>query len=533
MQHLCALGLKRFLAFLVVNGLICACHLSAAERPNIVIILADDMGYGDAQCDNPDAKTKTPNIDALAADGMRFTDGHAGAAVCSPSRYALMTGRYCWRTRLKRGVLNAAGAMLIDDNCDTLASMLKRNGYETAVIGKWHLGLGEKGTLSDKFSNIPQGLTPGPNQRGFDYSFILTGSMDMGPYAFIRNLVPINGLDGSPEPPFSTWKIPKEDPKHWALHFGPNPISPGFDPAFDADPTRDTTFKKAPPRFANEVTAYIDQRAKANSGKPFFLYYAIPSPHAPWVPDIDTTGMSDEQIYMAYVDQVDAEVGTTMQELKKDGFAQNTLVIFSSDNGAYTEHFNQQLAGYNPNGNLRGQKSDLYEGGHREPFIAEWPGHIAKGTTSDQLICFIDFYRTFAAIVGDTKPADLEGGEDSIDLSDLFLGKPVDHPIRKYLVNHSGGGRFGLREGDWEYLDWPGSGGYRVAFYNHESPDSNPDGTPGQLFNLKDDLGETTNLYAKEPARVAEMKALLTQIQGNDAPKKPLTGQPEHDDTKE
>jgi arylsulfatase A len=520
--------MKRFFTLLIFCGFMGSLALSAAEKPNIVIILADDMGYGDAQCDNPDAKTKTPNINELASDGVLFTDGHAGASVCSPSRYALMTGRYCWRTILKRGVLGQASPLLIEKNRDTLASLLKRNGYDTAAIGKWHLGLGGPGNLSEKFSTAPEGLTPGPNQVGFDYSFILTASMDMGPYAFLKNLVPVNGVDGSPSPPFSSWKTPKDEPHARGIGFDKTPIAPGFDPNYDANPTQYSRFNKAPPRFANEVVAYIDQRAQAKSANPFFLYYAIPSPHSPWVPDIDTTGMSPEQIYIAYVNQVDAEVGTTVAALKKDGFWNNSLVIFSSDNGAPLVHLFPKLAGYNPNGNLRGQKSDLYEGGHREPFAAEWPGHIAPGTVSDQLISFLDFYSTFASLVGDTKPDGITGGEDSVDFSDLFLGKKVDHPIRTDLVNHSGSGRFALREGDWEYLDWPGSGGYKSAI---NPPDSNSDGTPTQIFNLKDDLGEKVNLYSTQTARIAEMKARLTQIQGSDAPKAPLNGYPKHDDT--
>jgi len=514
--------------FAVLIAVSFAPPLRAADKPNIVIILADDLGYGDVGAYNPQAKTRTPNIDGLAAAGMRFLDGHAAAAVCTPSRYALMTGRYCWRTRLKMGVLGPAAPALIADNCDTVAALLRRNGYYTADIGKWHLGLGSPGTLAQKLTTAPAGLTPGPNQRGFDYSYILTVSLNEGPYVFLKNLIPVNGLDGTPSPPFKTWRTTNGG-GHYPepLGFNKGPIAPGFDPLFDADPTRDCRFNKVPPRLTTEAVDFINRRAAQKTTQPFFLYFALPSPHTPWVPDIDTTGFTDEQLYMAYVNQTDSAIGAVLTALKKDGFWDNTLVIFSSDNGPELRRFNVAKAGHNPAGPLRGEKSDLYEGGHREPFILTWPGHIQPHTTSNQLICTIDFYRTFAALVHDsTRPPGMIGGEDSVDFSDLFLGRKVDHPIRTSLVNHSGGGRFAVRLGEWKYLDWPGSGGYL-------SPNKNPEGTPAQLFNLAADPCERVNLYSSEPKRVSQMKALLMQIQGIDAPKVPLAGTPEHDDTKD
>jgi arylsulfatase A-like enzyme len=506
-------------------ALIFTVNLPAADKPNIVIILADDMGYGDVQAYNPQAATRTPRIDELAAAGLRFTDGHAAASVCTPSRYALLTGRYCWRTPLKKGVLNPTSAMLIDDNCDTMASMLKRNGYATAVVGKWHLGLGRKEALKKKLSNLPAGLQPGPNQRGFDYSFILDSSLNEGPYVFIRNSIPVNSLTGLPSPPVSTWKTTNGGgPYPEPLGFVKGPIAPGFDPAFDADPTRDCRFNKAVPRLATEAVSVINQRA-ATPTQPFFLYFAIPAPHTPWMPDVDTTGLSNEQLYMDYVDEVDGVVGQVTDALKKNGFwGSNTMVLFLSDNGPELRRFNRTLAHHDPAGGFRGEKSDLYEGGHRQPFIVTWPGHLAANATSGQLISYSDLYRTFATLVGDVRPPGMIGGEDSIDFSTLFLGQPVDHPLRTNLVHHSGQGRFAIRVGDWKYIDWPGSGGY-------VSPNQNPEGTPAQLFNLAKDPAEKVNLYASEPARVAQMKALLVQIQGPNAPKPGDGGQPKFDDT--
>lgn len=483
----------------------------SAPRPNIVVIFADDLGYGDVLAYNPGAKTRTPNIDRLASAGMLFTDGHACSSVCTPSRYGLLTGRYSWRTSLKEGVLRSWAPLLIEQNCDTLASLLKRNGYQTAVVGKWHLGLGLGNDMQTKFSSAPEGLRPGPNERGFDYSYIIPASANMSPMCYLKDLQPVNGVDGSISPPFNRWRITTGNGAYpLPMGFDRGPVAPGIDLAYDANPASTPRYNKVMPRLTDEAAAYISSRS---TGQPFFLYFALPSPHTPWVPDIETTGKSDEEIYIAFVNATDAAVGRIVDALERSGQLENTLIFFSSDNGPELRHFQIDQAGHSPAGRFRGEKSDLYEGGHRVPFIMTWPGHIRPGSTSDQLICTLDLYKTFATLLGDHRPAGMIGGEDSCDFSSLLLGQSSVRPLRPSLVSQSSHGRFGMRIGDWKYLDWPGSGGYLV-------PNTNTEGTPGQLFNLRDDPAEKRNLYREHPDRVATMKAAMLEIQGKDAPAK-------------
>jgi arylsulfatase A-like enzyme len=496
----------------VSSGLQAEVQPLSADKPNILVILADDLGYGDVHANNPDAKTQTPCLDQLVADGMNFSDGHASSSLCSPSRYGLLTGRYAWRTSLKEGVLAANAPLLITENCDTLASMLQRNGYYTAIIGKWHLGLGNGKNIQTKFSTAPEGLRPGPNERGFDFSYIIPASANMAPHCYLKNLQPVSGVDDSPSPPFTQWKMIKGNGSYPApLGYDGGRIAPGFDPNFDANPSMTPRFNKVLPHLAGEAVSFINDRAARPVGQPFFLYFAMPSPHTPWVPDIDTTGMSDEQLYIAYVNETDAAVGRLVDALKKNGLWKNTMIVFSSDNGPELRRFNVAQAGYSPAGPLRGMKSDLYEGGHREPFFVTWPGHLSAAGTSDQVICLSDLYQTFATLVGDHRPPGMIGGEDSVDFSAQLQGKHLDHPVRADLVNHSGHGRFAIRMGDWKYLDWPGGGGYVAS-------DHNAEGTPGQLFNLANDIGEKHNLYSSQPERVAMMKAALDKILGKDVP---------------
>ena len=308
-------------------------------------------------------------------------------------------------------MLGANAALLISENCDTLASMLKRNGYTTAAVGKWHVGLGGPGDLAAKFSSAPEGLEPGPNQRGFDFSYILTASLDMGLYVYLKNLQPVNGTDDLPAPPFSQWKrVPRSGGGYPApTGYDANYITPGFDPYYDAHPDVTPRFNHVVPHLTDEAAGWIDRQASA--GHPLFLYFAIPAPHTPWVPDVSTNGLSDEQLYMAYVHEVDAEVGRIVDTLRKNGLWENTLLVFSSDNGPELRRFDKARAGYSPSGIYRGMKSELYDGGY-------------------------------------------------------------------------------------------------------VSPDSNPEGTPYQLFNLKQDPSETNNLYYSAPERVQEMKNLLLSITG-------------------
>jgi arylsulfatase A len=268
------------------------------------------------------------------------------------------------------------------------------------------------------------------------------------------------------------------------------------------------------PHLSDEVVSFLQERAnQSKSGKaaPFFLYFALPSPHRPWVPDIDPTGLSPEQLYVAFVNETDREIGRVVDTLKRGGLWENTLIVFSSDNGPELRRFDVTKAGYSPAGNLRGQKSELYDGGHREPFIVTWPNRTPAGSKSDKVICLTDLYQTLATLVGDRRPPGRIGGEDSVDFSDLFLGKPMQSPGRDNLVHHSGNGGLGIRMGNWVFLDSPDGGGYGARRKDEGT-------TAAQLFNLSDDVGENHNLYLSQPELVAKMKARLEQILKQEAP---------------
>jgi arylsulfatase A-like enzyme len=462
--------------------------------PNLVVILADDLGYGDLGCYG--AKLiATPHIDRLAREGMRFTDAHSPSAVCTPTRYGLLTGRYAWRTKLARGTLVGDSPALLEPNRLTLASLVKRRGYATACVGKWHLGLGV-GPITD--FNAP--LRPGPLSAGFDEFFGIPASLDMVPYVYVRGervlALPTAQSEKSPKPNYFD-----------GLFWREGPAAPGFRHA------------DVLPAIEREA---VDFLARQTAGRPFFLYLALTSPHTPWVPVDPFKGRTSLGAYGDFVEQTDAVVGSVLAQLDTMGQRENTLVIFTSDNGSMRLPDHVERAGHRSNGRLRGQKADIWEGGHRVPFIARWPGRIAAGSLSNGTICHTDLVATIAELLVEELPDD--AGEDSFSLASLLFGRDDAEVARRALVHHSGDGVFALREHGWKAIFHLGSGGFSAP--KKEEP--TPGGPQGQLYNLVDDPEETRNLWLEQPAMVERLSRKLEEIKstGRSRPKK---GTLEHD----
>jgi arylsulfatase A-like enzyme len=483
-------------------------------RPNIVFILADDLGYGDLGCYNPDSKISTPHLDRLAARGLRFTDAHAPASVCSPTRYALLTGRYAWRTRLQRGVLLPWGTPLIAPERMTVESLLKDHGYATACIGKWHLGWDwptrdgrppESG--ADRLSNVDfsRPIANGPTTRGFDLYFG-TDVPNYPPYCFLKNDRTLGIPSESNRPEFNR----------------PGPMLSGW------------RWVDIMPDLTAEATKFITSQAAASPRKPFFLYLPLTAPHYPVVPSREFQGRSQAGDYGDFVAQVDATVGQVLEALEKSGAAANTLVIFTSDNGPEVTgevrpgvYDRARQYGHYSMGPLRGAKRDLWEGGHRVPFLAHWPGQIKPGSTSGETICHVDLLATVASALETKLPDD--AAEDSYSLLPVFRGQRLDHPPREATVHHSGSGRFALRKGDWVLIVTP-SGDDNGGPALRGEPDwlkiergYTANDQPGELYNVREDLGERDNRYAERPELVRELTALLEKYirEGRSTPGKP------------
>ena len=460
------------------------------NRPNIVYILADDLGYGDVRAFNPQGKIPTPNIDQLAGEGMRFTDAHSGSAVCTPTRYGVLTGRYAWRTRMKTGVLWGYSLPLISENRLTVASMLKQQGYRTAYIGKWHLGL--KWGLKDEskppndrsnetWENIDftKTISSGPNQLGFDYFFGISASLDMSPHVFIEN----NRVTKVP-----TMIAPASGDKKKFWRKGP--IADGFRHIEVLD------------RLTEKSVQFIESQ---NNKTPFFLYFPLSAPHKPIIPAAKFQNKSGLNEWGDFVMQVDWTVGEVMQALKKKGLTENTLVIVTSDNGATpgADYSYLTQRGHDPSYVFRGHKADIFEGGHRVAFVARWPAVIEAGSTSNDTICHTDLTATAAAITGFTLPDN--AAEDSVSILPLFK-KTATGAVREATVHHSINGSFAIRQGKWKLSLCPGSGGWSIPRPAQAKKEGLPD---VQLYDLLTDVAETTNLAAKHPDVVERLTALL------------------------
>lgn len=454
----------------------CAGFMSSprARKPNIVYILADDMGYGDPTCLNAESKIPTPHINRLAAEGIRFVDAHSPSAVCTPTRYGILTGRYCWRTRMKSGVLSGTSTSLIDTNRLTVASLLKKNGYATACVGKWHLGLG-----SGETTDFSAPLRPGPNDLGFDYFFGIPASLDMEPYVYVEN----DRVTRAPSGKIAASKRP--------AFYRAGRIAPDF------------VIDDVLPVLTQKSVDFIQQHRKEKPDDPFFLYFPLTAPHTPWVPQEAFKGSSRAGTYGDFVVQVDRTVGEVLKALDRTGQAEDTLVILTSDNGSHWTRQWIEEYGHRANYHFRGQKADIWDGGHRIPFLARWPGRIRPGSVSRETICLTDLLATCAAILGDDLPDD--AGEDSYNILPALRGERLEQPIREATVFHSLNGKFAIRQGPWKLITSLGSGGFSSPANRKPKP-----GEPeGQLYNLADDVAEENNLWLERPEVVKRLAALL------------------------
>ena len=467
------------------------CDSKSPETPNIVFILADDQGFGDVGALNPESKIPTPNIDRIAREGMIFSDGHSSSSVCTPTRYSVLTGRYHWRTHLQKGVLGGFSKPLISKGRMTVASLLKQNGYTTGCIGKWHLGwdwpLKNGGTADDAgdFSGKFKGgwdvdytgeIQNGPCDLGFDFFFGISASLDMPPYVYVRNRVPTE--------PATVEK---------AFH-RKGPAAASFE-AVDVLPT-----------ITHEAEDFINRNAK--SDKPFFLYFPLNAPHTPIVPTEQWKGKSGVNLYGDFTMQVDWTVGQVLAALDESGAAENTLIIFTTDNGCSPAAKIPELeaAGHDQNYIYRGHKADIFEGGHRVPFLARWPKRVKPGSKTNQLVGQIDLLATAADIVGAEIPD--SAGEDSISFLSVLAGE-AKQPVRDSIVSQSIGGQFAIRDHNWKLCLCPGSGGWSAPRPGRHDLSQLP---PVQLYDLSNDPGEETNLQDKHPKRVEAMKRMLSAI---------------------
>lgn len=493
-----------FVSTLLASGAGTAFSLRAQEataltaKPNVIYILCDDLGYGDVQCLNPKyGKIKTPHVDDLARKGMTFTDMHSSSSVCTPTRYGLLTGRYNWRTRLQRGVLGSFCKPLIAKDRKTVGHLFQSAGYETACIGKWHLGF--EFTQRTKENPAPKGqiakhidyaapVLEGPITRGFDYYY--GRNIAGGPFIMIENDRVVNGDN-------MTVKT--------ILGRG--------------DATKDFEAEDVLPKLIDKAKFFV----RKTRDKPFFLYLPLTSPHTPISPSKSWQGKSGINPYADFVMETDAGVGQIVKTLKEIGQLDNTLIIFTSDNGhAHTVSGLPKLTkvGHQPSVTYRGYKADIWEGGHRVPFIAYWTGKIKPGTTCDQPLSLVDFMATAAELLGQKLPND--AGEDSFSFLPVLMGVS-DKAVRETLVCHSIHGMFALRTKEWKFIYCPASGGWSI-------PRDNKSIAPRiQLYNMVTDWRETTNVQDKHPDIVKDLTAKLVKIvqdgrsipgpkQRNDAP---------------
>ena len=471
-------------------------ELNPPGRPNIVLILADDLGYGDLSCQNPDSRIRTPRLDRLASEGARFTDAHAPSALCTPSRYSLLTGQHCWRTRLKSGVLNMWDEPLIAPERLTVARLLQNNGYQTACFGKWHLGLswpfaatvpaGFDPTVTGSHIDWTRPIRGGPADYGFNYYFGVNIANEP-PYAFIEN----DHVVGTPTVQYTTVSGQQG---HWA-----GPGVAGWD------------WAQTLPQITTNTVRWI-QAAAVSNAQPFFLFASLVGPHQPVLPSPQFQGTSQAGAYGDYVQELDWAVGRLLDALEATGAATNTLVIFTSDNGpdefAYQRLQQYQHASMGP---LRGIKSDVWEGGHRIPFLARWPGKVSPGTTNSQTISLIDFMRTAADIIGAQLPSN--AAEDSVSFLPELLGNASSSSSNRLFVLESGIGQFGIRSNNWMYIDSDTGDGHNPelepVWFQSARKIAATTGAPVLLYDLNNDLAEKTNLLSQKGALVAQLQNQL------------------------
>lgn len=489
--------------------------------PNIIIVYADDLGYGDLSCYNPQAAYQTPRLDQLAAEGIRFTDAHSPSTICSPSRYGLYSGQQIYRSTGRGGGAfeGPGGPSYLKPSTLTIGDMLKSKGYRTGVFGKWHVGLTwvdengerlgggfENSLLIDYDKSTP--LIDGPNQRGFDESFVTPNCPTTDPlYVYIKNgMVPVPASmrhrRANLPNPGGKWRWDNDE--GW--------VAPGY------------RFVDADLLFYEKTAEFITQHRQDFTDRPFFAVLSTQIAHAPVLPAAEFNGSTQAGPRGDFVRELDTLVGRLLDLVAELGIDEETLILFNSDNGPETVHvaWMREDHHHDPAGGWRGMKRDGWEGGHRVPLIARWPGRIPTGQVSPQLINTTDILATVASIVGYQLPPDT--ATDSFDMLPVLLGsQDPQQSVRPHLLTQSFRGEFQLRVGSWKYLDHRGSGGNDYTRGNLQAyalPDSEPD-APGQLYDLAADPGETKNLYFLETAKREELQALLEQLKqsGRSAPR--------------
>lgn len=480
-----------------------------ARLPNIVFIYADDLGYGDVGCYNPESKVPTPNLDRMAAEGMRFTDAHSPSTVCTPSRYGVMTGRMPFRLNYRGVFTGVEGPCLITADRLTLPGMLRRQGYATAMFGKWHIGMtfldrdgrpvyetsNKRGVALVRHADLSRRIQDGPLDRGFDRFFgtVCCPTTDWL-YAYIDG-------DRIPIPPTAVRDRGKLPSHPYSQDCRPGLVAPDFD------------FEEVDMVFLGKSKAFLKEHVQNRPGTPFFLFHSAQAVHLPSFPGREFKGRSPSGPHGDFIFEFDHVVGELLKTLDRLGVADNTLVVVSSDNGPEVPTVLNMRADHKHDGARpwRGLKRDQWEGGHRVPFIARWPGKIEPGSTSDQTICQTDIMATCAAITDFELPAN--AAEDSFNLLPALLGEDGGKPIRSYTIHQTISLALAIRQGPWKYLDHRGSGGNdysRAKLSDYALPDSAP-GAPSQLYNLETDPGETKNLYYEHPDIAKDLKTLLGQ----------------------
>lgn len=512
--------LKEIVLWSGILTIMASCSQKASqtqELPNILFILADDLGYGDVACYNPDSKIPTPNLDQLAREGMRFTDAHSPSTVCTPTRYSILAGRMAFRTGMRGVFAGANGSCLLEKERLTLPQMLCDRGYATACIGKWHVGMTffdengdtikESGVKGVQQIDYSRSIPDAPIHRGFDqfYGTVSCPTTDWL-YAYV---------DGDRIPVPATRLLDKSKlPKH--------PYANDCRRGMVADNFRHEEVDLV---FLDKSKAFLEQHVKNAPEKPFFLYHSMQAVHLPSFAADQFKGKTDAGPHGDFIFEMDYVVGELLQTLERLGVAKNTLVMFASDNGPEVPTVLDMRKTHNHDGARpwRGVKRDQWEGGHRTPFIVRWPGKVEAGATSDQMTSLVDVMATCAEIVGAKLPE--TAAEDSYSMLPVLLGAQGNKPVRRYLLQQTISLAMSIRDGNWKYLDHRGSGGnnydrdgeWGMSPYKLEEAD--PD-APGQLYNLEDDPGETINLYSKYPEKVKEMKAKLEAFKksGRSAP---------------
>ena len=493
---------------------------ASAKLPNIVIIYTDDLGFGDLSCYNPKAAYKTPRLDKMAAEGIRFTDAHSPSTICSPSRYGLFSGQQIYRSTGRGGGAfeGPGGPSYLKPGTLTLGGMLQEKGYRTGVFGKWHVGLtwldkdgkrlggGFKNSLLIDYEKSTP-LIDGPNERGFDESFVTPNCPTTDPlYCYIENgmvPVPANQRYNPANTPNPGGKWRWDNDAGW--------VAPGYE------------FVNADLLFYEKTKNFIMKHRKETPEKPFFTVFSTQIAHAPVLPAKEFRGATKGGPRGDFVFELDALTGRVMDLLKELRIDDETLVLFNADNGAETVHVDwmRQDHDHDASGGWRGMKRDGWEGGHRVPFIARWPGRIPKGQVSKQMTNTTDIMATIASLVGYKLPDD--AATDSFDMLPVMIGRQGEkNPVRPHLLTQSFRGEFQIRKGNWKYLDHKGSGGngYEKGNLKKYSLNENEPKAPGQLYNLTTDPGETTNLYFKEEIIRLEMQKLLKRLKesGRSAP---------------